>query len=108
MLYAEIKDKELWPTAWEKCDDMFKYLHKMTWGYQFNIERRMLYDAVHPEYRGALIKWGVQADARNGHKTRDVILETTDPKQMEAALFMLINEAEEQAKQMKWVNQGLP
>jgi hypothetical protein len=37
---------------------------------------------------------------------REILLETFDPEQMEAALFMLINEAEQAAKAMQWVHQG--
>jgi hypothetical protein len=36
---------------------------------------------------------------------REILLETHDPEQMEAALFMLINEAEQAQKAMKWVHQ---
>lgn len=110
MLYAQMnhyKNKGNgfeWPLAWEKCDDMFKYLSRMTWGYQLTIERRMFYSETHPEYRCVLVKW---VDKENKpvltdrDKKREVLLETTDPAQMEAALFMLINEVEVEYKAAK-------
>jgi hypothetical protein len=105
MLYAQVKDKGMWPTKWERCDLMANHLNRITYGYQLNIERRMLYDAEHPEHRGVLVKWSpTQTMTRD--MQREVLLETCDPEQMEAALFMLINEAEVAANAMKWVHQG--
>lgn len=103
MLYAQVKDKGMWPMRWEKCQLMHEHLNRISWSYQLQIEKRMLFDAVHPEFRGVLVKW-----SPNSNLTRDmeVLLETGDPEQMEAALFMLINEAEQAAKAMKWVHQG--
>jgi hypothetical protein len=94
MLYAPMSDKGQWPLAWEKCELMSKHLNRTLFGYQLQIEKRMLCDAEHPEHRGSLVKWTVE----DGMRKRDVLLETTDPKQMEAALFMLINEAEQAVK----------
>jgi hypothetical protein len=58
------------------------------------------------EYRGVLIKW-VGNDPVKGERKREVLLETDDPAQMKATLFMLINEAEQErnaAKQrVSWV-----
>ena len=106
MLYAQMTDKAMWPMKWAKCEDMFKYLNRITYGFQLQIERRMLYDAVHPEFRGVLVKW-VSVGGGNAMSTnREILLETFDPEQMEAALFMLINEAEQAAKAMQWVHQG--
>ena len=97
MLYAQVKDKAMWPMKWEKCQLMHEHLNRISWSYQLQIERRMLYDAVHPEFRGVLIKWSpTQTMTRD--MQREVLLETFDPEQMEAALFMLINEAEQAAK----------
>lgn len=99
MLYAQI-DKRRWddvPAQWDKARDMFQYLNRMTWGYQLNIARRVLYSTIDPEYKCSLIKW---VDTRDSRK-REVLLETTDPAQMEATLFMLINEAEAEHKAMK-------
>lgn len=105
MLYAQMnhyKNKGNgfeWPLAWEKCDDMFKYLQRMIWGYQLTIERRMFYSESDPEYRCVLVKWETQTGQLA--KKREVLLETTDPAQMEAALFMLINEVETEYKAAK-------
>jgi len=96
MLYAQVKDKTMWPMRWEKCELMHKHLNSISWSYQLSIERRMLFDAVHPEFRGVLVKWNNNQVTRD--MVREVLLETCDPEQMEAALFMLINEAEQAAK----------
>jgi len=105
MLYAQVKDKAMWPMKWEKCELMHKHLNSISWSYQLQIERRMLFDAVHPEFRGVLVKWTPNTSITRD-MVREVLLETGDPEQMEAALFMLINEAEQAAKAMKWVHQG--
>ena len=97
MLYAQVKDRGMWPMRWEKCELMAKHLNRMTYGYQLHMERRMLFDAVHPEFRGVLVKWTPTAGMTRDMQ-REVLLETSDPEQMEAALFMLINEAEQAAK----------
>lgn len=96
MLYAMVKDKSQWPMKWEKCELMHKHLNRMSWSYQLFIERRMLFDALHPEFRGVLIKWMSKDNA--GNTARETLLETSDPEQMEAALLMLISEAEEHEK----------
>ena len=96
MLYAQVKDKGMWPMKWEKCELMAKHLNRMSWSYQLNIERRMLFDTFHPEFRGVLVRWENNPITRD-HK-REVLLETSDPEQMEAALFMLISEAEQAVK----------
>lgn len=97
MLYATI-DKQRWdslPAEWDKVQDMFKYLNRMAWGYQLTMERRMIMSPTHPEFQCTLIRW---ADGDNkpmlSSRKREVLLETTDHTQMEAALFMLINEHE--------------
>ena len=105
MLYAQMDDRKMsWPLQWEKCQDMHKYLNKMAWGYQLMMERRMFNNVQYPEYKCSLIRW-VQEIPTAQHtqtnlpkKTREVLLETTDPAQMEAALFMLINEVEAEHK----------
>ena len=104
MLYATI-DKQRWDSIgaeWDEVQDMFKYLQRMTYGTQLNMERRMLYDALHPEYRAVLIRWAKV----EGENQREVLLETTDPAQMKAALTMLISEAEPEykAKKVRWVD----
>ena len=106
MLYAQM-DKKRWDdisSEWDEVRDMFQYLQRMTWGYQLNLERRMFYSETDPEFRCVLVKW---VDKENKpvltdrDKKREVLLETSDPKQMEAALFMLINEVEVQYKAAK-------
>lgn len=96
MLYAQVKDKAMWPMRWEKCELMAKHLNRITYDYQLHMEKRMLYDAAHPEFRGVLVKWKPNSMTRD--MQREVLLETFDPEQMEAALFMLINEAEQAQK----------
>ena len=108
MLYART-DKQNWPMAWEKCQSMHDYLQKMgVWNIQFTIEKRMLHSQLAPEFRATLIKWGEQdrSTAPQGYvqRTREVLLETSDPQQMEAALFMLINEAEVRANEYQQVS----
>lgn len=106
MLYARMNDHKNknieWPLEWEKCNDMFKYLNRTMWGYQLTIERRMFYSESDPEYRCVLVKW-VSEDNKPvlDKKKREVLLETSDPAQMEATLFMLINEAEVLARAYK-------
>jgi hypothetical protein len=103
------KNKHMdWPLEWEKCNDMFKYLNRMMWGYQLNIERRMLYSALHPEYRCVLVKWDEDRANNNEQRKREVLLETSDPAQMEATLFMLINEAEVLARAYKQKSSWIP
>lgn len=106
MLYATI-NKDRWdslPAEWDKTQDMFKYLQRMAWGYQLTMETRMFNTEGSYPYQCTLIKW---SDARvpkpinviDG-RTREVLLETTDHTQMEAALFMLINEVEPAYKEL--------
>jgi hypothetical protein len=100
MLYTPVQAKDYWPLEWEKCFNMHRHLTQTgAFNYQFTLEKKMLALRDGPEYRCLLIKWGVQANARNGHREREVLLETSDPKHMESVLFVLINEAEAQAKE---------
>ena len=96
MLYAQVKDKSMWPMAWEKCELMGKHLNRITYGYQVEIHAKMFATREGPEYRGVLIQW--KADGITRDMKREVLLDTDNPEQMESALFMLINEAEAQAK----------
>jgi hypothetical protein len=98
MLYAQVKDKTMWPMKWAKCEDMFKYLNRMTYGFQLEIHGKMFATQDGPEHRGVLIKWVGNYGSPVRDMQREVLLETGDPEQMEAALFMLINEAEQAAK----------
>ena len=95
MLYATI-EKNSWemalPPTWDKVRNMFDYLNRMAWGYQLTFETKM-FATPGPSIRCVLIKWESGGIARD-MKKREVLLETSDPAQMEAALFMLISEAE--------------
>jgi hypothetical protein len=92
MLYAEFdRRQQLLPMKWDKCEGMYRYLTKLAQGYQFIAERKM-FQTVGPEYRCVLVRWVV--DNIKFERRREVLLETSDPTQMEVALFMLINEAE--------------
>ena len=100
MLYAPVQAKDYWPLEWEKCFNMHKHLNQFSWNYQFILEKKMFAAYEGPEYMCVLVKW-VES---NVERKRDVLLETDDPKQMEAALLMLINEAEAQAKERQRVS----
>jgi len=104
MLYAQVKDKSQWPMKWEKCELMHKHLNRMTWSYQLILERRMLFDSLHPEFRGVLTRWTHGATSVGGGivSKHGVLLETSDPDQMESALLMLISEAEQANKAVKY------
>ena len=104
MLYAQV-DKRRWddiPSGWDEVRAMSQYLQRMVFNYQLIFESRMFALQGAPEYRCTLIKWVTEKDER----TRNILLETTDPRQMKAALLMLISEAEPEykAKKMQWVN----
>ena len=98
MLYTAMSKEGKWqlPAEWDKVDDMFRRLDTMVYGYQLNLERKM-FAIPAPEYRATLVKWDNSANPRK----REVLVSTTDPTQMEAVLFMLINEAEQQFKEMQ-------
>ena len=92
MLYAEIRPSE-WgsavPMNWDKSQSMFHHLKKMTnpsSGYQLVFEQRMFYSPLDKLFRCQLVQWRDDGLVRK----RDVLLETTEPEQMEAALLMLI------------------
>jgi hypothetical protein len=92
MLYAEFnRGQHLLPMKWDKAESMFRHLNRIAWGYQFIAERKM-FQIEGPEYRCVLVKW--VHDHNRWEKRREVLLETSDPTQMEVVLFMLINEAE--------------
>jgi hypothetical protein len=105
MLYARVSDKSQWPLKWEKCEAMFKHLNRMTYGFQLEIHGKMFATQDGPEHRAVLIKWVNNSVTRD--MKRETLLDTCDPEQMEAALFMLINEAEQAAKAAKWVSAEL-
>lgn len=96
MLYATL-DKDVWGTAlpmsWDKVQDMFRYLNRMRWGYQLEFQTK-LFNTIGPNIMCVLIRWENNIITRD--RKRVVLLETFDHKQMEAVLFMLINEAEQE------------
>jgi hypothetical protein len=110
MLYAQV-DKKRWddiPSEWDEVRAMFQYLHRMVFNYQVTFEARMFNSGEYPQYRCTLIKWN---DKRYTEANkREVLLETTDPEQMKAALLMLISEAEPEYKaknRVAWVRHEL-
>ena len=103
MLYAQV-DKKRWddiPAEWDEVRAMFQYLQRMTYGTQLTFESRMFNSGEYPRYRATLIRWAKTRDENQ----RTVLLETSDPAQMKAALLMLISEAEPEYKaaKMQWV-----
>jgi hypothetical protein len=86
MLWAPLKP-DIWknvPDEWEVVISAHRFLQKYTLQYQLIMERSMFGGGV--EYRCVLVRW-------DGDRTRNVILETTDPKHAESILAMLISEA---------------
>lgn len=73
-----------------------KRLKRLDPTYQLVISRRMFDVAYMEEYQFTLVRW--RQDPTTWEKKRAVVLETTDLEQMESALFMLINEAEQESK----------
>jgi len=106
MLYATI-EKKRWnevPSEWDEVQDMFKYLHTMTYAHQVTFEARMFNSTDYPQYRCTLVRWENNKMTRD--MKREILLETDDPAQMKAALTMLIGEAEVEYKankQRNWV-----
>jgi hypothetical protein len=99
MLYAQV-DKRRWddiPAEWDEVRDMFQYLQRMTYGTQLTFESRMFNSGEYPLYRAMLIRWAKV----EGENQREVLLETSDPAQMKAALLMLISETEPIYKEAK-------
>ena len=81
---------------WDKSQSMFHHLQKMTnhTGYQLVFEQRMFYSPLDKMFRCQLVHWRRDEAVRK----RDVLLETTEPEQMEAALLMLIATFEDAMK----------
>lgn len=103
MLYAQMS-KDRWddiPAEWDEVRAMFQYLQRMTYGTQLTFEARMFAIPDTPIYRATLLRWAKV----DGENQREVLLETSDPEQMKAALTMLISEAEPEYKaaKMQWV-----
>ena len=57
--------------------------------YQVGMERRVMWDLDEAEYRYIVLKW--KPTSVGAIKTREVLLETTDPDQVIATLKMLIS-----------------
>jgi hypothetical protein len=57
--------------------------------YQVGMERRVMWDLDAAEYRYIVLKW--EPNWTRTTKTREVLLETTDPDQVIATLKMLIS-----------------
>jgi len=99
MLYIKI-DKALegrLPARWDRVQDMHRYLHRMGYNYHLHFETKMFALKEGEQYQCVLIRWENRGD---GNK-RNVVLETSDPAQMEAVLLMLISEAEIVEKAIK-------
>jgi hypothetical protein len=58
--------------------------------YQINMERRVLWDLDEAEYKYIVLKWEPNW-ATAMRRTREVLLETTDPDQVIATLKMLLS-----------------
>ena len=100
MLYAQV-DKKRWDdisAEWDEVRNMFQYLHRMTYETQLTFEARMFNSGEYPQYRCTLLRWDGSNKPLVESKRRNVLLETSDPAQMRATLFMLINEAEVEYK----------
>lgn len=97
-MYVQL-DRQFWadvPMCWDTCHSMFKHLSAMVGGYQLLMERRLFAVEGSPEYRCALVRWdGDNIQSRQ----RTMLLTTHEPQQMEAALLMLIKEAEQLLKE---------
>lgn len=106
MLYVSIgkhMSEDAWhniPAKWDKAQDMHKYLRRMTYGYQLDFETKMFAIPDGEPYRCVLVRWE-NALGSVSQRKREVLLETTDPAQMEAVLLMLISEAEIVEKAIK-------
>ena len=66
-----------------------KQLREHNANYQIGMERRVMGERWEPEYKFILLKWKPN-DART-MKTRQVLLETSDPDQVIATLKMLLS-----------------
>jgi hypothetical protein len=67
-----------------------KELRRHKADYQVGMERRVMWDLDAAEYRFVLLKWEPNW-ATAMQKTRQVLLETSDPDQMIATLKMLLS-----------------
>lgn len=102
MLYAQM-DKKLWgnlPMEWDKTQSMFSYLDSMRYlsyvFYQLIFESSMF--GIPPNYRCALVRWSASVHNLSEGRKRETMIESSDPKQVEAVLLMLISIAEEEKR----------
>lgn len=106
MLYAKL-ERDVWGTAlpmsWDKVQDMFSHLNRMVRNHQLEFQTK-LFNTLGPNIMCVLIRWENNPITRD--RRRVVLLETFDHKQMEAVLFMLINEAEEEYRNARERREG--
>lgn len=101
MLYAAIP-KDQWGglgMEWDKTQSMFSYLDSMR--YVFDVFYQLIFESsmfgVPPNYRCVLVRWSASHNLSEGRK-RETMIESSDPKQVEAVLLMLISIAEEEKR----------
>ena len=91
-MYAPI-DRENYPQEVELKVRQIAWLEERLRGhnasYQVGMERRLLGSHWEPEYKYHVLKW--EPNWARTIKTREVLLETTDPDQVIATLWMLIS-----------------
>ena len=95
MLYAALsKHSKLdLPMAWDKPRAMFDYLTKISWSYQLEFQSKLFNGIEGPDIIAVLIRWE--------DRKRNLLLQTSDPKQLEAALTMLISEVQHDSSNEK-------
>jgi hypothetical protein len=91
-MYAPI-DRANYPREMELKVTEIQWLEKELRGhkadYQVGMERRVMWDLDAAEYRYIVLKW--EPNWARTMKTRQVLLETTDPDQVIATLKMLLS-----------------
>ena len=106
-MYAPTTNKEHIPLGWEQPEYLFKRLQILTLGmptrYQYLWERNLLSHLDVPQIRATLVKWTPVENNLRMEAERDVLLQTTDPDVMGAALLMLIAVATDER-----IARGLP
>ena len=102
MLYAAIP-KDHWGglgMEWDKTQSMFSYLNSMR-GYMTDAYYQLIFESsmfgVPPNYRCVLVRWSEIRNPPIGRR-REALIESSDPKQVEAVLLMLISIAEEEKR----------
>jgi len=91
-VYAPI-DRENFPHETElrvtEMQGLERKLRQYNANYQVGMERRVLWGLDEAEYRYIVLKW--KPTSVGSIKTREVLLETTDPDQVIATLKMLLS-----------------